>query len=350
MKEADIAVLRGMYEHVARMEEALRPSGFWVQFSMHNDSMLLRHGIENFKRTVNQNYFNWVPLSAGDNQYRRVAAYYAAHQDAEALKVELEDWALLRVGFLQENPFADPGVRNRYAKFVGMLWHHVRHSEPNGILEQLSEPELGNPIRTRLAGRLISQDLANSVKERNALFHGWNRGAAEKRLRIGELGAGYGRVGHVLLATGAAQYVVVDVPPALFVSQWYLSRLFPERRVFRFRRFESFDKIADEIAACDIVFLAPDQFGLLPDRYFDAFLTISSLAEMTWAQISRYVALMASKTKHRVYVKQWRRWTNPADQMTVTQENYNLPRGWQKVLDRVDSVQDEFFETVWQAG
>jgi len=339
-----------MFSHVSRLDDDLRPSGFWSHFGRHNEELLTAHGIENFKRTVNQNYFNWVPLSTADNQYQQVAAYWDAHPDPAALQVELEDWDLLQVGFLAENPFADPANRASYARFVGMLWHHVRHSEPNGLLDRLTEPELGNPIRTKLHGRLISQDLANSVKERNSLFHGWDGGRAPSQpLIVGELGAGYGRVAYVLLSTQPVRYVVIDVPPALFVSQWYLSRLFPGKRIFTFRPFDSFEEVAGELAETDIAFLTPDQFYRLPDRYFDAFLTISSLAEMTFSQISQYIGLMCCKTKSRIYIKQWREWTNHVDKMTVTRTDYDLLPGWRKRIDRVDSVQDRFFETLWEA-
>ena len=336
-----------MFRHVAGIEGDLRPSGFWTGFGEHNQNMLAQHGIENFKRTVNQNYFNWVPTSPSDNQYQRVEAYWNANPDPAALGVKVQDWDLLRVGYLAENPFADPAKRAVYERFVGMLWHHVRHSGPNGVLDGLSEPELGNPIRATLNGRLISQDLANSVKEQNTILNSYSS-ASSRRLIVGELGAGYGRVAYVFLATRPAQYVVIDVPPALFVSQWYLSRVFPQKRVFAFRPFDSFEKIASELDAADIVFLTPDQFYLLPDGYFDIFLTISSLAEMTLDQVWEYIGLMCRKTKNRIYIKQWREWTNPVDRVTLEKDDYDLLPGWHKRIDRVDSVQDRFFETLWE--
>jgi putative sugar O-methyltransferase len=349
MNENDLSTLRAMFGHVSQIDEDLRPSGFWIHYCKQNEAMLTEHGIENFKRTVNQNYYNWIPW-ATDNLYQQVEAYWKAHPDPVALQVEIEDLTFLRRGFDKDNPLSAPEARASYARFVGMLWHYVRHSEPNGVLDRLSEPELGNPIRTRLGGRLISQDLANSVKEQNTILHQLEAPAdPARRLVVGELGAGYGRVAYVFLATHPVQYVIVDLPPALFVSQWYLSRLFPERRVFTFRPFGSFDEIAGELAAADLAFLTPDQFYLLPDRYFDIFLTISSLAEMTPSQVSQYIGLMCNKTKSRIYIKQWREWVNKIDRVAWTQEDYDLQPGWHKRIDRIDSVQDEFFETLWEA-
>jgi putative sugar O-methyltransferase len=58
---------------------------------------------------------------------------------------------------------------------------------------------------------------------------------------LAELGAGYGRLGYVMLKTAQCQYFVFDIPPALYLSQWYLTTLFPKRRAFRFRRFDTFE-------------------------------------------------------------------------------------------------------------
>ena len=49
----------------------------------------------------------------------------------------------------------------------------------------------------------------------------------QERMRVIELGAGHGRVANVILhAVANVQVVIVDIPPALYVSQWYLSNLF----------------------------------------------------------------------------------------------------------------------------
>ena len=75
-------------------------------------------------------------------------------------------------------------------------------------------------------GRLVSQDLANSFLEYSAMaehvtFH--------SRLTVCELGAGSGRVGYWLLRRHPGlRYVVVDIPPALDLAQWYLTRCYPE--------------------------------------------------------------------------------------------------------------------------
>ena len=83
-----------------------------------------------------------------------------------------------------------------------------------------------------------------------------------------------------------------DIPPALYISQWYLTTLFPERRAFRFRRFDTFEEIENEFSESDFAFFTPNQLTKFPSGYFDVFATISSIHEMRRDQISHYMAFM----------------------------------------------------------
>ena len=94
-----------------------------------------------------------------------------------------------------------------------------------------------------------------------------------------ELGAGYGRLGYVVLeALPESKYTILDIPPALYLSQRYLTAFFPERPAFRFRPFRSYEAIAEEFEAASLRFLAPHQLELLPAKSFDYFVNISSFA------------------------------------------------------------------------
>ena len=98
---------------------------------------------------------------------------------------------------------------------------------------------------------------------------------------MGELGAGYDRNAHVLLSLlPGVRYVVIDIPPALYVAQRYLPSVFPDRKVFTWRTFESYPEIQSEFEHADLAFLLPSQIEMLPDGLFDLFVNISSLHEM----------------------------------------------------------------------
>jgi putative sugar O-methyltransferase len=309
---------------------------------------LLRGGIENFKRTINQNYFNWLPTSPEDNQFRALLRLTADDPTTEAFMAELDaDDSFV------ESLFSSDGLRSQgsaeiYRLFVGMLWAYTRQTSPNGLTAALEEPALGNPIPIRLGGRRISQDLANSIRERNAVLS-----RVEPELRAGraqtivEIGAGYGRLAHVIMSSAPCRYVIVDIPPALYVSQWYLTQLFATKPTFRFRPWRDRHEVEAELAASELIFLTPDQFQKLPDGGVDIAIAISNLAEMTPSQVSQYLGAFDAKVRKHVYIKQWIRSDNTLDGCTYTKRDFDMPRGWVKSLDRVDAVQDLFLETLW---
>jgi putative sugar O-methyltransferase len=365
LSEESRARVRAMEAEIAAAPEIYRPSLFWEDLSRHHLTLLGWGGEDNFKRTVNQSYFNAVPASLLDPLVRGLARAWLRAPSLGPMAVEIDDpdcdprlWSSWCDGH-----FIFRGRRRRwrylYKLLVGALWEHGLRTDRHGVLARMEEPELGNPIRIRRAGRRISQDLVHSVRERNAIVDALAAGpapadapapAAAGRPRIAELGAGYGRLGHVLLATTGCRYLVFDLPPALHVSQWYLSRLFPERRIFPFRPFRAFAEIAAELALADVAFFTANQLALFPDRYFDAFVTISSLHEMRLDQIRHFLALMARTTRDVLYVKQYRCYENPLDRLRVTPADYALPAGWAVATRRVDPLDSRFFELVARCG
>jgi putative sugar O-methyltransferase len=339
-------VLQGMLTEMAGAPTIYRPSKFWAHLNERNLSQLCRAGLANFKRTVNQNYFNWLPSGFEDNQLRNLIRFWAEHPSVLPLRVEIGDVDGLE-GFFQSNPLLDADQRDLYRLFVGLLWHCALCTDRHGVLDRLSEPALGNPLELTLQGKRISQDLANSVRERNVLFDALQKiGRPGRPIVAAELGAGYGRLAYVFAVTCTGRYFVFDIPPALYVAQWYLSTLLGDKRVFAFRHFDRFEQVRDELAACDLGFLTPNQLELFPEGYFNAFITISSLHEMTLPQIEHYKKLMTKVTRGLVYLKQWTRSHNALDGLDIDKKAYRLDRCWKVLLDRPDGVQDLFFEMI----
>lgn len=161
---------------------------------------------------------------------------------------------------------------------------------------------------------------------------------------MAELGAGYGRLGSVCLATTNWRYFVFDIPPALYISEWYLSRLFPGARAFKFRRFASFAEIAAELEQAQIGFFAANQLEKFREGYFDVFATTSSLHEMRPDQIAHFLGLMGARTREALYVKQHRDYVNPWDGLRIGRTEYRLPPGWRVAMERPAVLNPGFFE------
>jgi putative sugar O-methyltransferase len=342
-----VSDLQLMQDEIAAADPLYQPSAFWQMLNEKNRRSLQRN-LQVFKQTVNNNYYQWLPGDTTDNQIRNLTAFLEQHpstvpDEVVAASGPHRELATLKA-FYNNNPFDNPAYFRFYAYFVGMLWHFVATNDPSGQHERLEEPQLGSPIPIQYRDKWISQDLANSL-------HEWTRVQAlvgtrpvPEKPRVLELGAGYGRLAYVFLAAQSCRYVVVDIPPALWIARWYLTQLFPDRKVFGFRHFARYEDVAAEIEAAELCFLTANQLALLPPGFADISVSISSLHEMRHDQIVNYKTLLERVTRSIIYFKQWTRWTNPADGIDVGRSDFILSESWQLILDCPHPVHDAMTE------
>jgi hypothetical protein len=140
----------------------------------------------------------------------------------------------------------------------------------------------------------------------------------------------------------------VDIPPALFVAQRYLSSLFPNRKIFEFRPFGVLDDVKEELQQSELVFLLPHQAEMLPAGCIDLFVNISSLHEMKREQIESYFQMIDRLVSGYFYTKQWRVSGNRFDALTIRETEYPVPRRWQPIFHRTPAIHRGFFEAMYQ--
>lgn len=166
---------------------------------------------------------------------------------------------------------------------------------------------------------------------------------------IAELGAGYGRFGYVFLkALPNIKYVIFDIPPALFVSQWYMGKVFPDKKIFKARSFQRFQEIQEEYEQSEIAFFLPHQMELFPEKHFHLFINVSSLGEMRPDQINNYFSQINRLTRDYFYSKQWITSVNPDDNLVIRQEDYPAFPNWTVLYNRPSEIQRKFFEALYQ--
>jgi putative sugar O-methyltransferase len=339
-----------MAAEIMTSPEIYRPSAFWEGLNEQNRRQISEQGFESFKHTVNQNYFAWLIVGPRHSQFRKLLRSWLAHPDPHPLFARLVDGHDVEVRDAGVRPLRRRGARFWHGLFVALLWDFARRHGAGARLDVLQEPSLGRPIVVRHRGRLISQDLANSALEVAAIEEALSRPLAP-RDRIIEFGAGYGRLAwFVLELTPGARYVIVDIPPALAISQEYLGRLFPQRRIFRFRHFDSGDSVAAELETAEIAFLTPNQLDLVAPLAADVFVTISTLPEMRPEQVANVIRQVGRHTEGIFYMKQWRAWANPIDGGTIGQRDYVLPASWRRLFERDHLIQSDFFEAGFGVG
>ena len=305
-----------------RLSDALSPSEFWAELAAEHAADLAEFGFDNMKRRQALRYFTWRwgarrALRSEQLLYllRNTSPRAWARCASERVDMAAARWAPLPWSRLE---------RWLYAVAVRLLWTYAHDRDRLGVL-RLGEPLLGNPPPVYYRGRLISQDLANSALEVDAI-HRLLSGHSPRSIL--EIGAGYGRVAYVLMSLHpTCSYTVVDIQPALGISERYLRTLFPNR---------------------DVTFMTPESVAEIPRGTIDLAFSISSLQEMTTEQIRNYLALV-DRVAHggAVYLKQWSSWYNPKDLTTVTFDDYNIPDRWELAFREPAQVQTNFTHAGW---
>ena len=300
------------------------PGKFWQALGEEHAEALDEHGFDVVKRVQALRYFNWRwgvrrAILGQQGRFLITHTWPTAWLRAALSRMDLspEAWA----------PTSWPrSERWLYTVAARLLWEVARRHGSRSTLS-LEEPTLGSPFPIQWRGRLISQDLANTALEMASIEEALD---GRQPRHVVEIGAGYGRTAHAILSNYPdASYTVVDIPPAILISRWYLTRLFPGR---------------------DIAFIDGSDGGASP-RPFDLAISISSLQEMTPDVVNQYLRML-DRHAHGgsiVYLKQWERWRNPADDVEQTIDDFSLPAPWHRLFRRRTRVQTAFAEVAFRA-
>jgi len=320
-----------------------QPSTFWVDLNKVHLEQLMNADIDNFKRSINMRYFNWGVLAIIRHQLPIVLSQIIECNFDPVLKSHFTNYDTKSKIKLKRFNSVSAFI---YRLFVSSLADYISHIDYLNLLNKLEEPLIGNPIIVNYKNRLISQDLCNSIHE---FYTIQKQTKYSKKMKIAELGAGYGRLAFIFLKVlPHSSYCMVDIPPALYISQNYLSTLFLEDKIFKFRPFKSYREVKKEFEAARIKFLMPHQIELLPKKQFDLFITISSLHEMTRPQIINYTNQIDRLTRGYFYTKQWQR-SRAGDNQNIREQEYPIPGEWKQVLrNSPHPIQRMFFEAQYK--
>ena len=335
--------LRTMVFSLCKAKELYHPSKFWLYHLVFNIIQIELNGIENFKRSVNKNYFGWSHHEDIISQIETILSNFTVNESEIFNNI---DKKVLSTNQMKED-LTDDGWRD-YVRLVILLYKFSSSKDDENLFSSVKESTLGNPILVDIDEAKISQDLPNTIFEINT-FTKYLKNDERKKLNVIELGAGHGRIGHTMLQKYTnMKYTIIDIPPALFISQWYLSNSFEDKKVFKFRDFDDWDSVKDDFETSDIRFLLPHQVEMLPDKYFNLFVNISSMGEMVKDQIENWFFHIDRCTEGIFFLKQYSDLENSFDSINISKSDYPASSKWQTLSDKTNPLFSSFFETVYR--
>ncbi|MBI2600869.1 putative sugar O-methyltransferase [Candidatus Daviesbacteria bacterium] len=335
-------VLHGRKKGFLKDSSIYRPSDFWIKLNDIHQKQLMLAGFKNFKRSINMKYFNWSTLGILAHQGHLIINQIKRGNWQPIFKSNFFNYkSKSRSAVYRFNPIS----AFIYKTFVAAYMDYLQGVDKQNIFKKISEPKIGNPFLISYRDKKISQDLCNSVHEFYSITNPLEK---TKKLRILEIGAGYGRLGYIFLnQLRDCSYCIIDIPPALFVAQKYLTKVFPREKFFHFRSFNSFKKVKKEFESARISFLNADRIELLPDNYFDLVINVSSLHEMTREQINNYFRQINRICRGYFYTKQWRK-SRTSDNNYISEGDYPRHARWNTIFQRQHPIQKMFFEALYK--
>lgn len=333
-----------MQAETALAEQAFAPSGFWADLNEKNQRMLSAEGLANFKRTVAQNYFNWLIQDDSHPYFQHVKKSGPAPLLTAISTLREMDGLMLTTN--DEPLTLSKRERDAYRRYVCHVWAIMRKHDKRGLRRQVTEPAVGNPFPIKFGRRILSQDLATSIVECNLIA---DLRCGVPNPRIAELGAGYGRLAYVYAKTQPGTYYVFDIHPALDVAQWYATQTLGADKVFTYRQFDDVTNVLYDIASSKVAFFTPEQLKNFPPKYFDTVLSISTLPEMRPDQVQMYLREFQRLAHGHIFLKQWKNWTNPIDGTAVTPSDYKFDAPFQLTLNREDPIIPDFVNMIWRS-
>lgn len=340
LDEAGEARIRAMMAAVDSGPEKAQPSLYWRKLNVLNAEQLAFAGYENFKRTVALNYFTFVNILPWDPQVQTLLRSLPA---TRTLHILFRSLLAPSADFYS----AVSWVQTRIYVFMTLAMRErlLRLGLPPR-LTALQEPREGGAIDVRGSdGAFTSADLCNAIME----YQATRTALAETPKTILELGGGYGRTAYVWLSMERVRYIMVDVAPALWVAERYLTSIFPDRRAFRWRAFTDFEDVRAEFEAAEICFLTADQLALVPDESIDLGLNVSSLHEMTRDKIEYFLHQFERLLRPggSFYLKAWKRSVLPVDDVVIERADYPIPANWELKAESTTVFHPDFFEAVF---
>jgi putative sugar O-methyltransferase len=342
-KTADEIVFKRVDEMFRNMKKGraeVQPSKMWEALNKEGMGWLKKHKYKNFKRTMVRMYFAATP-------------WYLMNRQTKFLILNNNPFttlaALIKSILLPTHKLFTRIDSISFNFITYLLWAYTKKVDKEKLLERFEEPTIGNPPPIYNDGKLISQDVTNSILEFKSICDVIDRDKIET---ICELGGGSGRDAYIFITMlpHLKKYIFIDIPPALAIAEQYMEDVFPKKKIFKYREFKSFSEIKKEYEKADLLFFLPSQIEFIPKESIDLFLNISSLHEMRMDQIRYYFKEIERVTKKGkyFYLKAWKNSYIPFEEIYITLNDYPVNPHWKTLFKREAKVQIKFFEQLLQ--
>lgn len=268
------------------------------------------------------------------------------------LNVRFDEWfAKQGIADLERQPFnalfsAPPRGSGKYYTYaVTMLYRHLLARDEHGVLDRAHAHGSAKTV-LQFGEHRVSWEHLLSINTLYSIAEVDPRVWAEPFV-VADLGAGWGRIGHVLkLVNPHATYIDFDLPEALLVASAFLPPLLPDASIIGYEEGRGEDLTRDLLLAEPAVrFCGTHDLDRVEPGAIDVLVNIASFQEMTRAQVQAYLDITDRVARAAVLEQRWKRPAGFEGRVIAGYEDYAFPQRWEACFLREALFSDEFFET-----
>ena len=306
-------------------------SGYWIYLCMSHIKLLVENGVENFKQTIEKKHY-WGEASLESTIIKPIIN--------NSIHIDIDTSMIFKS---HEHCSINESIQHNISNVI--LLNYIVDNQLGMYLDFMEEPTFGNPITINYNNKKISFALLNSILEVDVILKNIELKGQHSFL---ELGAGSGRTCIAMCKTKKnIKYIICDIPPALYISQENVSREFPEKEIFKFQSFESFDDVKEDILSADIVFISPEQLQLMPDKFINTSIAIDCLHEMTNESVMEYFEQFNRISDTLYFKSQVKQWADTSHK-SLDIDTYPIRDNWTKVLHERSIIPNDYFNAIYK--
>ena len=276
----------------------------------------------------------------GNVEAQQYNSYFACYPPSH------RNWAQYAAN-LTRSGFPNALGRTWYERSVELLYEKLRDVDTHKILDKTHASATSeSPMCVVVDGHNMSWDYLTSISAIIAMAEVTPEILESPRVVV-DLGAGWGRVGHILRQVNShVTYVDCDLPETLMIAQAYLPTTLPGIPVHKYsetRTIKSFDR--DILSDGGLWFCTPQQLDVFKDDCVDVFVNIASFQEMTMSQVVAYFQIIDRVTLGIFYNQQ-----RCGKMVVMTRDTYPYLSTWKREVSRVTPPLPHLFEDVLRVG
>lgn len=235
---------------------------------------------------------------------------------------------------------------------LNLLYVYIKHNKYDQYLKKLEKNNflIEKVPNINIDNFLLTQDKLNSILEFINIKKILDN-IESSSLNILEIGAGSGRTTETVISlldeNKKIKYVIVDIPPALYINFLRMKNNYPNKKIALALNADSDTSLEKIYNESDIILILPHQLNFFKTKNFDISIAIDCLHEMDKKIIKFYMDAV-DRVSNYLYYKVWNETHVPYAfnnfLSAKDKKSYQIKGSWKLILNEKSTFPSNYSE------